>query len=278
SCYSGPAATLGVGTCASGTQTCTGNTFGDCVGSVTPVDETCQNQGADDDCDGTKDNVLHVGDNCTDPKKTGVCSTGTLRCQGTSSAAPTCVTPDPAAAEACDGQDDDCDGATDEGFHLNDDTANCGHCGTTCAVGQSCCSGSCKDTRGDGSHCGMCTNSCGSGLDCCDGQCTNQKQDQSNCGACGTMCGTGSTCCGGACCAAGSTCCGSACVDPMTDGDNCGMCGHSCPSGQTCCAGGCVNLNTSNTNCGKCGNNCGLLGATCSCMTGKCKGTLGLCL
>jgi Stigma-specific protein, Stig1/Putative metal-binding motif len=266
SCYSGPAVTLGVGTCVSGTQTCTGSTFGGCVGAVTPVDETCQNQGADNDCDGTKDNVLHLGENCIDTNKKGACSAGTLRCQGTSSAAPTCVTPDPAAAEACDGQDEDCDGKFDEGFDLQNDTANCGACGTSCTVGQSCCSGHCSDTSSDGSHCGMCTTSCGSGLDCCSGQCKDRQQDESNCGTCGIMCGAGSTCCGGGC------------VDLKTDGNNCGACGHGCATGQTCCAGGCVDLNSSKTNCGKCGNNCGLLGATCSCVTGKCKSALGLCL
>ncbi len=263
SCYSGPDGTLGVGACQDGTQTCdtTSNRFGACVGEVLPGAETCQNQGSDDDCDGTPDNVPTVGDTCIDSSKKGVCRTGSLQCKGTSAAAPICVTPDPAAKEACDGLDDDCDGKIDEDFSLQSDPANCGACGAACKDTQTCCSGRCSDTNSDASHCGMCSVSCGSGLDCCGGMCKDEQQDENNCGMCGMVCAKGSTCCGGTC------------VDLKADGDNCGMCGHGCASGLSCCSGMCIDTQTSNTNCGQCGHRCALLtGGTCPCNGGTCGG------
>ncbi|XXT20154.1 hypothetical protein WME94_01130 [Sorangium sp. So ce429] len=52
-CYSGPAGTRGVGTCAAGTQTCRpdGFGYGPCTGEVTPADEACFTP-EDESCDG----------------------------------------------------------------------------------------------------------------------------------------------------------------------------------------------------------------------------------
>ncbi|WP_438017698.1 hypothetical protein WMF18_00745 [Sorangium sp. So ce315] len=52
-CYSGPAGTRGVGSCAAGTQTCRpdGFGYGPCTGEVTPVDEACFTP-EDESCDG----------------------------------------------------------------------------------------------------------------------------------------------------------------------------------------------------------------------------------
>ncbi len=50
------------------------------------------------------------------------------------------------ASEVCDGVDDDCDGAVDEGFDLQSDTSNCGGCGVSCNLPyaeESCESGAC---------------------------------------------------------------------------------------------------------------------------------------
>lgn len=53
SCYSGPSETRDVGSCRSGAQTCSGGTFGSCVGEVIPTTEVCDE--LDNDCDGQSD-------------------------------------------------------------------------------------------------------------------------------------------------------------------------------------------------------------------------------
>jgi hypothetical protein len=54
SCYTGPAGTVGVGTCKAGTQTCEmfGNAWGPCIGDVLPQPDLC-NTAADEDCSGS---------------------------------------------------------------------------------------------------------------------------------------------------------------------------------------------------------------------------------
>jgi hypothetical protein len=54
-CYSGAAATRGVGECKDGTQTCSGTGWGACTGERLPSGEVCAN-GLDEDCDGVADN------------------------------------------------------------------------------------------------------------------------------------------------------------------------------------------------------------------------------
>ena len=54
SCYSGTAGTAGVGTCRSGTQTCSVGAFGVCSGEITPAREWC-GDGLNTDCDGNSD-------------------------------------------------------------------------------------------------------------------------------------------------------------------------------------------------------------------------------
>ncbi len=59
SCYSADPATMGVGPCKAGVQTCNanGSAFGACVGEVLPSTEVCANA-IDENCDGTVDNVV----------------------------------------------------------------------------------------------------------------------------------------------------------------------------------------------------------------------------
>ncbi len=98
-CYTGPAATRGVGACHDGTQEALGEFWGTCEGEVHPVPETCAD-GVDSDCNGLGGPGL--------PDDPGCCPAG--------------------AMESCNGADDDCDGFVDEG------TLNaCGTCpGTPC--------------------------------------------------------------------------------------------------------------------------------------------------
>ena len=78
-------------------------------------DERCT--GLDDDCDGdTDEGFVGVGDPCVDGL--GLClRTGVRRCSDDGERVECGAEAGPAAAtDACDGFDDDCDGATDEGF------------------------------------------------------------------------------------------------------------------------------------------------------------------
>jgi hypothetical protein len=78
--------------------------------------------GADDDCDGELDEGSGGGD--CDTGEPGVCGTGTEDCRDGELV---CVQTVQSGVEACDGQDDDCDGRTDEG---NPDG------GAACATGE----------------------------------------------------------------------------------------------------------------------------------------------
>jgi hypothetical protein len=138
-CYTGAPATLGIGACTAGTQTCVQGQWGACVGEQTPAAETCN--GIDDDCNGQVDEGL------------GQTTCGVGACQATT---PSCVNGQPAACvpfapqpEVCgNGVDDNCDGAVDEG------------CGAvvTCSAGSECPSGVCTG--------GVCAPSCGAGAFC----------------------------------------------------------------------------------------------------------------
>ena len=72
-----------VGVCSAGTMTCSGGTWGTCVGGITPRAEICGNS-LDDNCNGSIDEG---------------CSTCTVTNGG---------------VEICDGVDNDCDGSVDE--------------------------------------------------------------------------------------------------------------------------------------------------------------------
>ncbi|MFO0590624.1 MAG: hypothetical protein U0441_23985 [Polyangiaceae bacterium] len=104
--------TPGVGICKSGTQTCNNGSWGECVGAVGAGDETCANPGADDDCDGTKDNIPNLNTACT-TQQPGACSVGTRQCQGGDTLM--CVASVMATTETCanQGTDNDCDGVVD---------------------------------------------------------------------------------------------------------------------------------------------------------------------
>ncbi|MEM9189947.1 MAG: hypothetical protein AAGF12_12265 [Myxococcota bacterium] len=275
SCYGGPMGTDGVGVCMRGTQTCVNNSFGPCVGSIEPSEETCSNLGADDDCDGTLDNIADLGTVCIDAGAMGICREGNFACE-VGMPALVCRTPMP-QTETCNDLDDNCDGEVDDGFDKLTDENNCGDCGNTCSTGQECCAGGCRDTDTDEQHCGACGNACGVGLTCCGGDCVDTATTETSCGMCGNTC------------EAGRECCDSSCSNTQTDPLHCGMCGNACNAGENCCggtcstvscacaacmAGGgtccgdmCIDTQTDEANCGMCGNMCG---ATEECSSGLC--------
>jgi hypothetical protein len=124
----GAACSNGVGECsAAGTIQCLGD--GSAVCNAMPGQpnvELCD--GKDNDCDGVDDNdALYVGDACSSGAP-GVCDAGAKACV---SAALTCVsTIAPGSqAEVCDGKDNDCDGASDNGFNV----------GASCTAGNGAC-------------------------------------------------------------------------------------------------------------------------------------------
>ncbi len=97
------------GVCSSGTLACSGGALS-CVADQSPSVEFCN--GLDDDCDGATDEGNPGGGGSCTTGLPGVCSSGTLACSG---GALSCVADQSPSAEFCNGLDDDCDGATDEG-------------------------------------------------------------------------------------------------------------------------------------------------------------------
>jgi hypothetical protein len=100
------------GVCAEGAWLCSGGGLL-CASAVAPSTETCD--GRDEDCDGqVDDGIPGVGQSCT--PGVGACArAGTLQCLADGGMACSVDAGLP-AQEACNGLDDDCDGATDEDF------------------------------------------------------------------------------------------------------------------------------------------------------------------
>jgi hypothetical protein len=103
----GGCATGQLGVCSSGTLLCSGGTI-ICQPNASPSADVCN--GLDDDCDGDTDEGTS-GAACL-TGELGVCAPGTEQCQ---SGVLNCVQNVPASSELCEtGQDEDCNGQTDE--------------------------------------------------------------------------------------------------------------------------------------------------------------------
>ncbi|MCC6874318.1 MAG: exo-alpha-sialidase, partial [Sandaracinaceae bacterium] len=212
------------------------------------------------------------------------------------------------APEECNDFDDNCNGLIDEGFDLTSDEENCGACGTSCVrpgariecQDSECTFVACFDSYyvqdGEDALTDGCNYRCfvsNGGVEACDtldndcDQSTDEdfdlQNDELNCGRCGQECRffrtTTATCDMGTCR-----------FDPMTDCepgyiDRDGMqdtgCEFECtPTGDEICDGldnDCdgmtdedFNLDSSITDCGRCGRACSFPNATPHCTTGTC--------
>jgi hypothetical protein len=159
---------------------------------------------------------------------------------------------------------------------------------STCSVGQTPCSGVCRNLQADAGNCGRCGNICGSGRTCSSGACSGS----STAGVFTTLVTTvpaplpdsaaavTTTTTPWPACPSGTIRCGGSCIDQNTDNSNCGSCGNgclyekncvsgvcSCPAGLTVCEWHCFNTNTDTNNCGGCGNVCN---ADQNCISGVC--------
>lgn len=201
-CYDGPAGTLGVGACKSGSRACVDGKFATCGDSVVPRAEACNNQGSDDDCNGTVDDIKGRGDSCTRMSGFGPCGEGRLDCVDGKEELSCVATESGADVEACNDQDDDCDGQIDEEFDVSSDSAHCGSCGHACASSELCCGGSCVAmSAAAASGCPSCSTQhpCAQTASCCGGACRDLEHDRRHCGACGHSCEQAQRCCDGEC-------------------------------------------------------------------------------
>ncbi len=169
----------GTGICASGTRQCSGGSL-QCIGEILPGTEICNN--ADDDCNGSVDDVPNVNTSCCPSGNcgTGVCTSGTRVCQGNQLVCVNAVGP---GSETCDTRDNDCNGTVDD---LPGAGQSCCPTGIPCGVGE--CAGGTLQC-GSGSQQLQCQGATGPASEVCDA-----KDNDCN-GTVDDVAGAGQTCC-----------------------------------------------------------------------------------
>ncbi|MGK0362070.1 MAG: MYXO-CTERM domain-containing protein, partial [Bradymonadia bacterium] len=156
--------------CGNGIQQCRGAQWTDCS-ARSPIEEICDN-GRDDDCDGAVDDGCECTDGDTQPCGTnrGECTEGAQTCANNQWG--DCVGGTDPSSETCDGLDNDCDGAADNGELCPTGLiCGCGACAEPCTMnecpGESMCIfGHCiEDNCPDGTMCeeGTCVEGGGEG-------------------------------------------------------------------------------------------------------------------
>ncbi|WP_437911122.1 MopE-related protein [Sorangium sp. So ce327] len=250
SCHPDPAV-AGVGECATGTQVCDAGTWGPCKGYVLPRPEIC-NLG-DDNCNEEIDEGdLGEGLPCSVSGVLGPCRNGITVCgpKGLD-----CQQTIFAAAEQCNGVDDDCNGLPDDGNPGGGEqcliTENPELRGA-CAVGVKTCEGGelkCRQVNLPVLEgCDRVDNDCNGIIDngnlCCLDTVLNGAESDADCGGvCGATCAPGKRCnqdsdCESLVCESG-TCRAATCNDRRRNGSEADIdCGGSCPIacaiGQSC--------------------------------------------
>ncbi|NOY93083.1 MAG: VWA domain-containing protein, partial [Deltaproteobacteria bacterium] len=119
------------GACSPGTLACMAGAL-TCIGGVSPSAEVCD--GIDNNCNGIVDDGVPTAGACG--STTGACRTGVRTCTGGSFVCTGAAGP---SAEICDGIDNDCNGATDEGNPGGG--AACGTSTGSCSLGTTQCTG-----------------------------------------------------------------------------------------------------------------------------------------
>ncbi|MCK6508359.1 hypothetical protein L6R29_00135 [Myxococcota bacterium] len=203
SCYTGPQAAQGKGTCKAGLQFCTREqsgeaAFGPCFGEILPTSTEICGDNLDNNCDGQVDEKcackLGTAEACyTGPTLTqnkGTCKDGIRVCAldpttGTTAFGPCLGEVKPAAAEICgDGLDNNCDGTVDNGCICKLGDAQACYTGNPTTRGKGICKDGVQICGSDGKF-GSCFGDTKPAAEICDGldnDCNGQIDD--NCTGC----------------------------------------------------------------------------------------------